>query len=1057
MAHLFGNEYHEHSNSWYYKNSIQFLSADDLEIKKFLDENNLLNIIFTSTPDAKKKFPYRIAIKYDANTRKIVSHSCSHCGVGKSCVHFLSIIDYSYKNLGTEFLAENLVQAYQKKIMNFNEYWQRIIQNSLILVSDLFNEKEDKIRIYFSKYEPMDVRLMSAILGSKDLSDESSADLETAKRNLQILPDVEVELLAKLQKLKCSYSRKGTYFTIYKADFIQILIVLGHLSHKVYIKETGDKLLFKQDQIKLNFMIRKVDEYNFVFKLADTEIISAFYSQKSVYVFKKNEVFCLHLPLDSNVIKGALTTGYELKREDLVYFASVVTRQLNLLGCFLDFEEGIDLPVYYDNYPVISFYLEKVEDQIFLSGFLKYTEQVKIPMSLLRYPVELIRYELDEKLIWFYLPPQVKYEVYEFVRSLPEASEEMLEKESKLIFSGEQNIAELKRIVFEKSSSNWSFELSDSLKQEFIYKAELKPIINTYKAGESDWFTYDVIYEYKDVKLSHEELRKFFKTKEKYLQLKDGRLLFITNQNLYDEINGVLKKSEKVKDDIYKMKIHNIPYLYQILNQDGMIKSDSYLQKVYKSVLDRKLEEVSNVPEYLKPVMRSYQKSGFHWLKMLQKYHFNGILADDMGLGKTIQAISILSDLPGDVKSLIICPKTLIFNWVNEIEKFNSNLTYIVYEGDREERENKLKNINVNLVITSYTLILNDISELKQHHFEYIILDEAQHIKNSTALRTKAIKELNGSHRLALTGTPMENSPFELWSIFDFLMPGYLNNLNRFRKDYFTSADPNAQEKLIRLISPFILRRHKRDVLLELPDKQEQVVQCQLSPLQEKLYLQVLDSVKENFNRTPDQEISYIHVLSALMKLRQICNHPCLVEKSIKNDYRISGKMELLSEIILDAIENEQKILIFSQFVEMLKLLEMMLIKNHIVYEYMDGQTKNRKKAVDNFNNNRLVKAFLISLKTGGFGLNLTSADTVIIVDPWWNPMVENQAIDRAYRIGQTKKVLVYKTVTKGTVEEKIVNLQKNKREMFENFIENGQNVVKSMRIEELKELFEYH
>jgi SNF2 family DNA or RNA helicase len=444
---------------------------------------------------------------------------------------------------------------------------------------------------------------------------------------------------------------------------------------------------------------------------------------------------------------------------------------------------------------------------------------------------------------------------------------------------------------------------------------------------------------------------------------------------------------------------------------------------------------------------------------MLQYYGLSGILADDMGLGKTIQAISILSDLPDNSISMVICPKTLLYNWGAEIEKFNKNLSYIIYEGNQHDRVKMRKNLNVNVVLASYSIIQNDIDDLSLIDFDYLILDEAQHIKNALAQRSKAVKKLKANHKMILSGTPIENNPAELWSIFDFLIPGYLPSLKKFKSEFMgtNQIDYKSQEKLSSLISPFIFRRKKQDVLIELPDKQIQTVFCKMTDIQEKLYLQVLDDLKTRFSALmKDLDKNYIHVLAALTRLRQICNHPMLVNKDIHQNLEFSGKMELLKELIEDAVSSGKKLLVFSQFVQMLKLLEKLMKDLKIPFEYMDGSTRDRQKRINNFNNNNSIRVFLISLKTGGYGLNLTAADTVIIVDPWWNPMGENQAIDRAHRIGQTKKVLVYKTITKNTIEEKILTLQQSKLEMFEALIEKGQSVFKSLDSEQLRKLFEY-
>jgi SNF2 family DNA or RNA helicase len=458
--------------------------------------------------------------------------------------------------------------------------------------------------------------------------------------------------------------------------------------------------------------------------------------------------------------------------------------------------------------------------------------------------------------------------------------------------------------------------------------------------------------------------------------------------------------------------------------------------------------------------MRSYQKSGYEWMKLLERYRLNGVLADDMGLGKTLQAISILSDLPAETKSLIVVPKTLLFNWAAELEKFNPHLKYLIYEGGKEQRISLLKNVPVSIVLCSYSLIQNDLEEFRQINFEYIILDEAQHIKNHRTLRARAIKKLNARHKLAMTGTPLENSISELWSIFDFLMSGYLPPLKRILAEQWT---PAGMERIRQYIAPFILRRKKSDVLIELPDKQEQVIFCKMSEKQEGYYVSILDSVRsELFDTDDDSDVrtpivsNSIKLLAALTRLRQICNHPALINPELIREHDMSGKLDTLREILVEALASGRKILIFSQFIRMLQMIEKIVKKLNVDYEYMDGTTEDRAKCINHFNDNEKVRVFLISLKTGGFGINLTAADTVIMVDPWWNPMVSNQAIDRVHRIGQTKKVQVYKLVTIGSVEEKIMHLQQKKRDLFESVIESGDTVLKNLDIEDIKKLFEY-
>ncbi|MDD2650789.1 MAG: DEAD/DEAH box helicase, partial [Candidatus Cloacimonetes bacterium] len=609
----------------------------------------------------------------------------------------------------------------------------------------------------------------------------------------------------------------------------------------------------------------------------------------------------------------------------------------------------------------------------------------------------------------------------------------------------------------EFDKENWEIEIEDELKNEFIYRITLNPIIKL-KAGESiEWFSYELSYEFTDLSISQDELRKYFKSGEKFLKTKDGQLVFINNKEVFDEIEDIIKKSQKDKDQKYRAYLYKLPWIYQLTSINPAIKiyGDDYLDEMYQNLLDRKLSKTQEISLSLRAIMRSYQKSGFAWIKMLEKYRLNGILADDMGLGKTLQAISIIASHPQSFKHLIICPKTLLYNWANEFDKFAPHISYLVYEGLKEERHALLENMNVQVVLASYAIIQNDLTDLEKFKFHYVIIDEAQHIKNPTTLRAKAIKKLNSVHKLALTGTPLENNIVELWSIFDFLMPGYLPSLPKFRQ---ISTDHDASDEnnpIQRYISPFILRRKKQDVLIELPDKQEQTVFCKMSEIQEQYYVNILNSVKQNLVNNDKDSINYIHLLAALTRLRQICDHPYLIDRDVQLKPGMSGKVDLFEELAVDAFRSGKKFLIFSQYISMLEILRDVLGKNEIPFEYLDGSTQERQKVIDRFNNNDKIRAFLISLKTGGYGINLTAADTVFIIDPWWNPMVENQAIDRAYRIGQTKKVNVYKLITKGTVEEKIMLLQQNKKDLFDYLIEGGDKILSHLSINELKNLFD--
>ena len=447
----------------------------------------------------------------------------------------------------------------------------------------------------------------------------------------------------------------------------------------------------------------------------------------------------------------------------------------------------------------------------------------------------------------------------------------------------------------------------------------------------------------------------------------------------------------------------------------------------------------------------------------MYKYGLNGILADDMGLGKTLQALTLLQkvkDVDGAQPTLVITPTTVVFNWESEIEKFTPDLTCLKLSGpDRTKLFKKIPEYDI--VITSYALIRRDIAKFRKYDFRYIILDESQNIKNAVSQTAQAVKTLNGTHRLALSGTPIENKLEELWSVFDFLMPGFLFSMPEFNSRYVTpimeKQDKTVEKRLKLQIYPFILRRMKRDVAKDLPDKVENMAYCEMTPEQRDFYLDILDSTKEELFKSIELnglEKSRMSIFSALLRLRQICCHPKLYDKEHKLGVIQSGKFEYLKGMLEQIIEEKHRILLFSQFVDMLDIIKGWLDRVGIEYEYLSGKTKDRKKAVDNFNNNPNVKIFLISLKAGGTGLNLTGADYVIHYDPWWNPAVEDQATDRAYRIGQTKKVFVYRLITKNSVEERIQKLKTKKRDLVDSVISVDRNITKSLTMEDIKDLF---
>ena len=526
--------------------------------------------------------------------------------------------------------------------------------------------------------------------------------------------------------------------------------------------------------------------------------------------------------------------------------------------------------------------------------------------------------------------------------------------------------------------------------------------------------------EYRDIFSSYKNNNRLYRMKNgAYLDLKDNDLEQAFK--LIDILN--------IYSDFDNMKIPNNKaiYLEKLIEDEDLnfVNGSKYVSNVVKKFKKVKSESYQ-IPKELNATLRDYQVSGFEFFKTLSDYEFGAILADEMGLGKTIQTIAFLLSNK-DKKSIVITPTALIYNWKSELEKFAPTLKVGILHAVKSEREKILDNIdNYDVLLTTYTTYKNDIDKYKNINFDYCIIDEAQNIKNPDAIITKAIKKINAKVRFALTGTPIENNLMELWSIFDFIMPGYLYNKSKF-KSIFVNNDKNIIE-LKNLIKPFILRRTKKEVITELPDKIEQKIIIDLEKEHKRAYKGYVNLITRKIKENNQDNIT---VFSYLTKLRQLCLSPELMVKKYQGR---NSKLDVLINIIKDS--SDKKILVFSQFTKVLEVIGKRLNEENIPYSYLDGKTsaKDRVKLVEEFNTNN-NKVFLISLKAGGTGLNLTSANIVVHFDPWWNPAVEDQASDRAHRIGQKNVVNVIKLIAKDTAEERVINLQETKKELIEDVI----------------------
>jgi len=602
-------------------------------------------------------------------------------------------------------------------------------------------------------------------------------------------------------------------------------------------------------------------------------------------------------------------------------------------------------------------------------------------------------------------------------------------------------------IIDEKYAENVNINVSDKVKK--IRRVSVQMNI---KSVENELFSFDFNVEGVDEK-DVETILEGVKNEEKFITLSSGELVKIANKSS-EEMIGIVDAISDLKigeNRISKIKVLQLAQVSNSINEE--LNEMEEFKELFQKIKNRENKEPSNIKAKLFP----YQKIGFNWLKNMYDIGFGGILADDMGLGKTLQAISLISEIQlrnKDLFGIIIVPTSLLHNWKEEFHKF-SDIKPILVEGAASVRKELIEKVEKGILITTYQTFRNDVKNYKNKKFDVAILDEAQNIKNVSSLVKKATDKLNSSVNFALTGTPIENSIMELWSIFDFILPGYLDSITKFRKKYKNSLNNPDSKKIFNLkkiVSPFILRRTKKEVLAELPEKVENNMIVELSSEQKKLYMAYVKQAKKQLIEFDKEENNNLKVLAILTKLRQICNSPQLFDENYKGEV---AKIELLKELMPDILENNHRMLIFSQFLGTLEEIKIELEKEKVKYFFIDGSVKSKERMeISKKFNSGEGQVVLISLKAGGTGLNLVGADVVIHYDPWWNFAVENQASDRAHRIGQKKSVQVIKLITEGTIEEKIIKLQEKKRTLSENILEknNKSDNQKSKDIFEMNE-----
>lgn len=570
----------------------------------------------------------------------------------------------------------------------------------------------------------------------------------------------------------------------------------------------------------------------------------------------------------------------------------------------------------------------------------------------------------------------------------------------------------------------------------------------------NDWFDIFAIVKFGKYEIPFYELRNYILNKKKEFVLPNGEIAIIPSEwvQQYSELFAFSKEV----DGGITLKKHHISLIHEL--ETG---------NMAKLAVDRKLEKLKdfekiddyNLPQGFKGSLRPYQKAGYNWMQFLNEYKFGGVLADDMGLGKTVQTLAMLLDQKekgNKGTSLLIMPTSLVYNWELEAKKFTPELKVFTYAGTyRDKKIDYFANYDV--IITSYGIVRLDAEVLKNFFFNYIILDESQNIKNPNSHTSLAVKQLKSKSKLILTGTPIENTTLDLWSQLAFVNPGLLGDQTFFKNNFLNAIEKQKDiaklQKLHAIIKPFVLRRKKDQVLKDLPPKIEQILYCEMTEEQEKEY----EEIKSFYRNKILQEIddngmkrSQIMLLQGLTKLRQAANHPKLIDGEWQGE---SGKLNTSTEMLFEAIEKGHKVLVFSQFVKHLAIFKEQLQQKGVNFAYLDGSTKQRQQQVDLFQTNEDVTVFLISLKAGGLGLNLTAADYVFILDPWWNPAIEAQAVDRAYRIGQKNTVHTYKFITKNSVEEKIIRLQESKKQLASELITTEESFMKTLTKSDIEEI----
>ncbi len=891
-------------------------------------------------------------------------------------------------------------------------------------------------------------------------------------KNFELNNSQKVEILIFQQLLKIArQDKKAGWYDIPIAKFGQLFALLAK-ADEVLDEKTKDRLKFTDEEWKLVLYVNTSS-------VAGTLLLSLEWKRPDkddVYPFEEVRYFSRHLKwgrykniifptnvaiqnVPQNITKASFTDLKDAECGKFIYEDLPKLREV--MDVVID--EKITKLMLEERPPVNVVTMGIDYDQSLKASLDFEYDGVRVPFSKSssEKPPYITVKKPDEDII-YWVKRNVKHENEAYAMLL---ACKFIPMQTNNLALEKENAIDFYNYYLKQAGEGWKFEEKDDMSffklmdEPFKLCAEID-----FSDEQPDSFDIKIYGKAGDEVIDFDEIFDTIQSDEKYARIRSLGFVEYPAQNIYSMMRSFNSFDVyRNPDNRFTVKTYRAGLINELKNLGlELILSDRF-KTFWEQMSTFSTTEELTLPKGINAEFREYQHKGFGWLWFMYKYGLNGILADDMGLGKTLQALTVLQkakEEDGPMPTLVIAPTTVVFNWEAEIEKFAPTLSCLKLQGgERKQFFEKIPEYDV--VITSYALVRRDIKKLKDINFRYIILDESQNIKNATSQTAQAVKQLNAQHKLALSGTPIENKLEELWSVFDFLMPGFLFTMADFNSRYVNPImerqDKIVEKRLKLQIYPFILRRMKRDVAKDLPDKVENIAYCELTDEQRDFYLQVLDSTKEELFKSIEQnglEKSRLSIFSALLRMRQICCHPKLYDKNNVKNVIASGKFEKLKAMLEEIIAEKHRILLFSQFVDMLDIIKAWLDKSGIKYEYLTGKTKDRQGAVERFNTDPTIPIFLISLKAGGTGLNLTGADYVIHYDPWWNPAVEDQATDRAYRIGQKKKVFVYRLITRNTVEEKIQKLKTVKRNLVDSVISVDRNITKSLTMDDIREIF---